>query len=48
MLDVEVIADDLTGAADCGIAFAAAGLATFVAFEDAPAPVRPARRRRGR
>ncbi len=38
MLDVAVIADDLTGAADCGIAFAAAGLSTFVAFGDAPAP----------
>ena len=40
MLEVEVIADDLAGAADCGIAFAAAGLATFVAFADAPAPDR--------
>ena len=38
MLEVAVIADDLTGAADCGIAFAAAGLSTFVAFGDAPAP----------
>jgi 4-hydroxythreonine-4-phosphate dehydrogenase len=38
MLDVAVIADDLTGAADCGIAFAEAGLATFVAFAEAPAP----------
>ncbi|MFL5262556.1 MAG: four-carbon acid sugar kinase family protein, partial [Anaeromyxobacteraceae bacterium] len=38
MLDVAVIADDLTGAADCGIAFAAAGLASFVAVGDAPPP----------
>jgi 4-hydroxythreonine-4-phosphate dehydrogenase len=38
LLDVAVIADDLTGAADCGIAFTTAGLATFVAFGDAPAP----------
>jgi uncharacterized protein YgbK (DUF1537 family) len=38
VLDVAVIADDLTGAADCGIAIGAAGLATFVAFGDAPAP----------
>jgi len=30
--DVTVIADDLSGAADCGAAFAAAGLATFVAL----------------
>jgi len=38
VLDVAVIADDLTGAADCGIAFAAAGLASFVAIGDAPPP----------
>ena len=38
MLDVAILADDLTGAADCGIAFASAGLPTFVAFADAPAP----------
>ena len=36
MLDAAIIADDLTGAADCGIAFAAAGLATFVGFGEAP------------
>lgn len=38
MLEVAILADDLTGAADCGIAFAAAGLATFVAFGAAPPP----------
>src|SRR5436305_992889 len=38
MLDVAVIADDLTGAADTGIAFALAGLATFVAFGEKPPP----------
>ena len=38
MTDVTVIADDLTGAADCGIAFALAGLPTFVAIGNAPAP----------
>jgi uncharacterized protein YgbK (DUF1537 family) len=38
VLDVAVIADDLTGAADCGITFAAAGLSTFVAFAEAAAP----------
>src|SRR5918911_338251 len=32
MPDLTIIADDLTGAADCGIAFALAGLSTFVAF----------------
>ena len=32
MPEITVIADDLTGAADCGIAFALAGLPTFVAF----------------
>lgn len=36
--DVAVIADDLTGAADCGIAFTVAGLPTFVAFGERPAP----------
>src|SRR5919108_190872 len=36
--DVTVIADDLTGAADCGIAFALAGLPTFVSIGNAPAP----------
>lgn len=38
MLEAAILADDLTGAADCGIAFAAAGLATFVAFGDAAPP----------
>jgi 4-hydroxythreonine-4-phosphate dehydrogenase len=38
MTDVTVIADDLTGAADCGIAFALAGLPTFVSIGNAPAP----------
>jgi uncharacterized protein YgbK (DUF1537 family) len=38
VLEVAILADDLTGAADCGIAFAAAGLATFVAFGEAPPP----------
>jgi D-threonate/D-erythronate kinase len=38
MPEVTVIADDLTGAADCGIAFTVAGLPTFVAFGDGPAP----------
>jgi D-threonate/D-erythronate kinase len=38
MPDVTIIADDLTGAADCGIAFRVAGLPTFVAFGDAPTP----------
>jgi 4-hydroxythreonine-4-phosphate dehydrogenase len=38
VLEVAVLADDLTGAADCGIAFAAAGLDTFVAFGEAPPP----------
>jgi len=36
--DVTVVADDLTGAADCGIAFALAGLPTFVSIGNAPAP----------
>jgi 4-hydroxythreonine-4-phosphate dehydrogenase len=31
-IDVAIIADDLTGACDTGIAFAVAGLPTFVAF----------------
>lgn len=38
MTDVTVIADDLTGAADCGTAFALAGLPTFVSIGNAPAP----------
>lgn len=38
MREVAVIADDLTGAADCGIAFAVAGVQTFVAFADGPVP----------
>ncbi|HWE24159.1 MAG TPA: four-carbon acid sugar kinase family protein, partial [Myxococcales bacterium] len=38
MTDVTVIADDLTGAADCGIAFALAGLPTFVSIGNSPAP----------
>jgi uncharacterized protein YgbK (DUF1537 family) len=38
MRAVTVIADDFTGAADCGAAFAAAGLATFVALSEAPPP----------
>lgn len=38
MTDVTVIADDLTGAADCGIAFALAGVPTFVSIGNAPAP----------
>jgi 4-hydroxythreonine-4-phosphate dehydrogenase len=38
VLEVAILADDLTGAADCGIAFAAAGLATFVALGEAPPP----------
>src|SRR4051794_19742776 len=37
MPDVTIIADDLTGAADCGIAFAVAGLPTFVSFGGAQA-----------
>ena len=32
MPELTIIADDLTGAADCGIAFVLAGLPTFVAF----------------
>src|SRR3954471_1949287 len=38
MLEVAVIADDLTGAADTGIGFALAGLSTFVALYDASPP----------
>ena len=38
MTDVTVIADDLTGAADSGIAFALAKLPTFVSIGNAPAP----------
>jgi len=38
VLAVTVIADDLTGAADCGTAFAVAGLPTFVAFGQRPWP----------
>ncbi len=38
MRDVTIIADDLTGAADTGIAFTLAGLPTYVAFGAAPAP----------
>ena len=38
MTDVTVVADDLTDAADCGIAFALAGLPTFVSIGNAPAP----------
>jgi D-threonate/D-erythronate kinase len=38
MPEVTIIADDLTGAADCGIAFTVAGLPTFVAFGTEPAP----------
>src|SRR6184192_643781 len=38
MLEVAVIADDLTGAADTGIAFALAGIPTFVAFGEKSPP----------
>jgi 4-hydroxythreonine-4-phosphate dehydrogenase len=38
MLEVAVIADDLTGAADTGIAFALAGVSTFVAFGEKSPP----------
>ncbi len=38
MPELTIIADDLTGAADCGIAFTVAGLPTFVAFGMEPAP----------
>jgi uncharacterized protein YgbK (DUF1537 family) len=41
VLEVAILADDLTGAADCGIALATAGLETFVAFGDAPPPAGP-------
>ncbi|MBA1366691.1 four-carbon acid sugar kinase family protein, partial [Burkholderia gladioli] len=36
-----IVADDLSGAADCAIAFAAAGRRTVVSL-DASAPARPA------
>jgi uncharacterized protein YgbK (DUF1537 family) len=36
--EVTIIADDLTGAADCGIAFTLAGIETFVATFAKPAP----------
>jgi len=36
--DVTVIADDLAGAADCGIAFALAGLPSFVSIGNSPPP----------
>jgi 4-hydroxythreonine-4-phosphate dehydrogenase len=39
MPDVTIIADDLTGAADCGIAFTLAGLPTFVSIGSASASV---------
>ena len=35
---MSVVADDLTGAADCGIAFALAGLPTFVALTEGEVP----------
>ncbi|MFL5418192.1 MAG: four-carbon acid sugar kinase family protein, partial [Myxococcales bacterium] len=38
MLEVAVIADDLTGAADTGIGFALAGVSTFVALYDTSPP----------
>jgi 4-hydroxythreonine-4-phosphate dehydrogenase len=38
MLEVAVIADDLTGAADTGIAFVLAGVPTFVVFGDKGPP----------
>ncbi len=38
MTDVTVIADDLAGAADCGIAFALAGLPSFVSIGNSPPP----------
>jgi len=38
MPELTIIADDLTGAADCGIAFALAGLPTFVAFAKGTPP----------
>src|SRR5204862_4668285 len=44
MPDVTIIADDLTGAADCGIAFAVAGLPTFVSFGGAQAVIKAAAR----
>jgi len=36
--DLTVIADDLTGAADTGIAFALAGLPSFVSIGNSPPP----------
>jgi uncharacterized protein YgbK (DUF1537 family) len=39
MRDVTIIADDLTGAADTGIAFALAGLRTYVSFASVAASV---------
>src|SRR5436305_12684956 len=38
MPEITVSADDLTGAADCGIASALAGLPTFVAFSARATP----------
>lgn len=38
MREVTIIADDLTGAADCAIAFAALGVPTFVSLGGVPAP----------
>src|SRR5512142_327974 len=38
MREVTIIADDLTGAADCALAFSAAGLPTFVSLDDATVP----------
>ena len=39
MPEVIIIADDLTGAADCGIAFTVAGIETFVATGGKPPPL---------
>src|SRR5919199_5023181 len=38
IMKVAIIADDLTGAADTGVQFAAAGYRTVVAFLGAPVP----------
>ncbi|HUK65862.1 MAG TPA: four-carbon acid sugar kinase family protein [Anaeromyxobacteraceae bacterium] len=38
MPELTIIADDLTGAADCGSAFTAAGLPTFVVLGEGPVP----------
>ena len=38
MSEVTIIADDLTGAADCGIAFVLAGLPTLVMIDERPPP----------